>query len=262
LLTCAIDLNGKIEDARLDYEIVGWSREGASYSIIHGSIGTFVRGEGEKSGKMDRELWTYQHGQPNNVWRKMDEILDTIYVADDGSKRMKVYITGLDTGNFTAQAYEYLERSRHTVIGLKGDTEEKYNKLQHERSIFKKATNRTDLYILKVDAIKDMLSQFMGLTWDRSQPTQPLGFMNFPQPSEGLYGYENYFEHYEAERYTHKINSVGEMIGKWEKKTSMSQNHMWDCRVYNIAMKEIFLSIIGKQFGVKELTWQGFCNAA
>ena len=35
LITCGSDLNGIIDDARLDYEIVGWSESGASYSIRH-----------------------------------------------------------------------------------------------------------------------------------------------------------------------------------------------------------------------------------
>ena len=32
LVTCSVDLNGKEDDARLDYEIVGWSQSGSSYS--------------------------------------------------------------------------------------------------------------------------------------------------------------------------------------------------------------------------------------
>ena len=35
-VTLGADMNGKPDDARLDYEIVAWSESGASYSINHG----------------------------------------------------------------------------------------------------------------------------------------------------------------------------------------------------------------------------------
>jgi len=56
LVTCAADLNGKVEDARVDYEIVAWSESGSSYSIRHGSIGTFIPLEGYKKVKERRQF--------------------------------------------------------------------------------------------------------------------------------------------------------------------------------------------------------------
>jgi len=41
-------MNGTEQDARMDYEVVAWSESGATYSIKHGSIGTFIPREGAK----------------------------------------------------------------------------------------------------------------------------------------------------------------------------------------------------------------------
>jgi phage terminase large subunit GpA-like protein len=261
LLTCAADLNGFVEDARLDYEIVGWSKAGASYSIIHGSIGTFVRGEGKLKGKTDREQWSYDAGQPNNVWQEFSRVLDTVWNVDTGRK-MKVYITGLDTGNFTAHAYEFMDRTNHYVLGLKGDVDTRYIKTKLDRASWKIGKGRADLYILEVNMIKDTLSEYMELNWDRKQDMQPYGFMNFPQPNDGLYGFENFFEHFESEHNVYSVNSIGESVSRWEKKNSNVQNHMWDCRIYNMAMRELFLYLAGKGMKVKDFTWDDFCTAA
>ena len=59
LITLASDLNGKMDDARLDYEVVAWTESGANYSIDHGSIGTFIPNQTQRQkDKDDREHWT------------------------------------------------------------------------------------------------------------------------------------------------------------------------------------------------------------
>jgi phage terminase large subunit GpA-like protein len=86
LLTFACDLNGKIEDARLDWEIVAWSETGTSYSVNHGSIGTFIPNESNKKNKVVRETWTYEHHKPNSVWGEVNKILEAEYFTDTGRK--------------------------------------------------------------------------------------------------------------------------------------------------------------------------------
>src|SRR5690606_30193319 len=74
LLTCGADMNGKRDDARLDYEIVAHAENGTIYSITHGSIGTFVKGESKKDD--DRVKWTYQENMPNSVWPEFEKVLE------------------------------------------------------------------------------------------------------------------------------------------------------------------------------------------
>jgi len=123
MLTCGIDLNGKEEDARLDWEIVAWAENESSYSISHGSIGTFIPREGKK--KKDRKHWSYNHHVDNSVWTELDKIIGAAYETDTGRK-MKVMLSGIDCGYQTLLAYQYLSTSNCSVTGLKGKDEDKY----------------------------------------------------------------------------------------------------------------------------------------
>ena len=59
LLTCACDINGTVDDARLDFDVFGWAENGSVYSINQGSIGTFKPG---KKDEEQREKLTKHYG--------------------------------------------------------------------------------------------------------------------------------------------------------------------------------------------------------
>lgn len=272
LLTMGSDMNGKIagingdiNDARLDWEILAHSESGATYSICHGSIGTFVRGE--KDSAADRVRWTYEHNKPNSVWPEFDKLRAKKFVSDTG-REFRIGITGLDCG-FGAKigAYPYLDKRATTttwgcIVGLKGDKEKKYVPDEHDSRIFIKSRERpSDMYMVEVGIVKDRLSQYMKLRWDRKEP-QPPFFMNYPRSSKGLYEYENYFEHYESEKRAITKDKDDIALYRWEKKNSMVNNHMWDCRIYNISLREIFLSRLATEYKVKELKWEEFVDLA
>jgi phage terminase large subunit GpA-like protein len=109
LLSCACDLNGTEEDARLDYEILGHSMNGSTYSIDHGSIGSFQRGLSEEN----REKKTYSHGAANSVWDELRKVLKKEYPTTDG-EIIRIAICGIDTGSFTQLAYQFID------IGITG----------------------------------------------------------------------------------------------------------------------------------------------
>ena len=78
---------------------------------------------------------------------------------------------------------------------------------------FKQGKERIDLYLVDVNYVKDTLAQLMKLKWNPAHdPKQPNGFMNYPIPANGLYIYDNFFAHYEAE---HRIadNKDGNVVG-------------------------------------------------
>lgn len=256
LLTCACDLNGKLDDARLDYEIVAWAENGATYSIDHGSIGTFIPNESAKKNKVEREKWTYENHKENSVWKVLDKLLETIYKTDS-DRKMKIFITGIDTGYCELQAFTYIDNCNHNVFGLKGDKEDKYVRHGIEVPNFKKGASREKLYLVRVGQVKDDLSHLINLNWDEgNDDSQPDGFMNFPIPSDGKYLYNNYFSHYEAEqRILDKDNNF-----IWQKKNAIAQNHLFDCRVYNLALRDILLNIIGKEMKVKSFEWIDFVD--
>jgi len=107
--------------------------------------------------------------------------------------------------------------------------------------------------------IKDELSAAMALRWSQNDDSQPAGFMNFPQAAEGMYGFTNFYEHFESEHRLIVTNDEGTgTAARWVKKQSNSQNHMWDCRVYNLALRDIIVSLIGKEIKQPNLNWAGF----
>lgn len=265
LLTCACDLNGVVDDARLDYEIVGWSESGASYGITHGSIGTFVIREGAKKEKPDRPRWTYDHHRANSVWFEMDKILDTIFTSDVGGRKMKVFFTGVDTGHYSEYAYPYVDNNNRFITCLKGDSEVylKVNPVGINQSMrsFKIGQERTNLYLVKGNKVKDDLSARIGLSWSEGDGKQPPGFMNFPSPSGGKYQFKNYFQHYESEHKIPKKDALGMVTGmRWEKRNTIVQNHFWDVCCYNMVLVEIYMHILGVENGRKDFTWKEYCD--
>jgi phage terminase large subunit GpA-like protein len=258
LITCACDLNGKLDDARLDYEVVAWSENGSTYSITHGSIGTFIPNQNTKQKESDnRERWTYEHNRPNSVWREFDLLLNTIWQTDTGRK-MKIFISGVDTGYCEKEAFEYIDKANTWCVGLKGDKEDKYKPLESNLPCFKIGRSRANLYILRVGQLKDELATLMRLKWTAgSDESQPSGFCNYPVSKDGKYQYKNYFSHFESEQRTVEGNSG---YAVWKKKSPTAQNHLWDCRIYNMALRNIMMDVIFKEYKIKNGTWQDYVD--
>lgn len=263
LLTLACDLNGKIDDARLDYEIVGWSESGSSYSIDQGSIGTFIPKENSMKNKTDREHWTYEYGRVKSVWPVFDEIRNRKYKTDTG-REMEILITGVDTGQtYNNQAYDYVERKNDPlVIGLKGKDADKYIKWGVDVPTFKNSREKPDmLYLVEVGVVKDSLAEKMKLIYDpNNDDFQPSGFMNYPIPANKKYLYDSFFSHYEAEHRVVEVKENEPTAFRWVKKQANSQNHFWDVRVYNMVLKDIVTAIFCKQFEIKNGQWSNFVD--
>ena len=260
MLTCGVDLNGKEDDARLDWEIVAWSENESSYSINHGSIGTFIPRATKKEKLKDREKWTYNHGVPNSVWKELDRIISEIYLTDTGRKT-KIQLTGIDCGYQTQLAYNYVDNSHNHVTALKGKDEDKYVPVGKDIKNYKPARERSNLYLVEANMIKDELSRHLALKYNPAyHDSQPNGFCNFPIPSGGKYLYNNFFSHFEAEE------KILDHDGKyrWKKKNDVVQNHLFDCRLYAMISKEVMLELAGKA-GIlpsKNPTWGEYADWA
>lgn len=271
ILTCACDLNGTEDDARLDYEILAWpEKDGVSYSIKQGSIGTFVPREGAMKDKTDREKWTYNAARPKNVWTELEKIIGQVYMTDTANpstedpwrvgRKMKVAITGVDTGHYTDFAYNFIDTNTGSLkVGVRGDKESKYRNFDADTPSFKLGKERKNLFLIDVNYVKDNLAKAMTLQWKNGDETQPPGFMNFPIPSGGAYLLTSYFQHFESE---HKIlqEKDGVKSFRWVKKSTNSQNHFWDVRVYNYALRDIVVGIVALETKQKKLIWSDFCS--
>lgn len=259
-LTLGADLNGKEDDARLDWEVVAWSESGATYSVAHGSIGTFVpreRGEGS-----DRERWTYRSGAKLSVWPEFDKVFDRVFKTDTG-RSMKCFIGGVDAGYQSEYVYPYIDAHNGLMFAVKGDvSDRRYTPYTRDAKTFKPARERAKMFILEPNLLKDQLAALMGLKWNQQAgDPQPSGFMNFPRSENGLYQYSNYFSHFEAEKRVTQTSAIGEPQGtRWEKKDSNVQNHLFDCRVYNMAIKDILLDKVGRELKAKDFTWSDYVD--
>jgi phage terminase large subunit GpA-like protein len=230
---------------------------------MHGSIGTFVPRENSMKIKEDRERWTYLHGKPNSVWPKLRDILGAKIQTDTG-RNMKIFVVGVDCGHYTNHAYHFIDKPNvpgMIVLGLKGDKEGKYTKFGVDMPPFRPARERTGLYLVEVNQVKDDMAACIKLSWDQhNDRSQPPGFMNYPTPTGGLYLFNNYFSHYEAE---HRIieSKEGEGIAaRWVKKTSAHQNHFFDVRVYNMAVRDILVSLVCKELKMKTYGWTDYVD--
>ena len=260
LLTCACDLNGLVDDARLDYEITAWSENGQSYSITHGSIGTFINNESQKKVKEDRYHWTYKD-EARSVWPLFSEVIGKIYETDTG-RRMMVFITGVDTGHYTEYAYSFIDRTSYNVIGLKGAHELKKRRVGLDTVPYRRSKSKNNVFLLEVNQVKDWLASYMKLGWKKNNNSQPNGFMNFPTPSKGQYTFKNYFEHFQSEqRILDESGDESNITFIWKKKSG-AQNHLWDCRVYNLALREIVVYLMAQALKERtaEFSWSDYCD--
>ena len=269
LISLACDLGGimdydnRIEDVRLDWEIMAHTSCGQTYSIKHGSIGTFKRTQNKTKKDIDRdsnrERFTYAHGVKNSVW---DILKDIIYTPLQGESGVyyDIDITVIDTGHFTKLANNFISSIKDKrVFGIKGIGEDNYRKMdKNSPMITHSRENKGLLYLLDVNLIKDIIANNMALKKGMDD-SQPNGYMNFPQPAEGKYNLNNYFSHYEAEHRVPKIVNDVEVGYAWKKKRE--NNHFFDVAVYNYAAREIFiadLKLYDSRY--KDITWQGYCD--
>jgi phage terminase large subunit GpA-like protein len=271
LLTLACDLNGTENDARLDYEIVAHSISGSIYSIDHGSIGTYQPGARHQDlrTKGMRECWTYRFNEHNSVWKVLENnVLLKKYSCDDG-RVMTISQSCIDTGHLSHFAYQFIEQYIDICAAIKGKDKDKFVKPTQDLKLFHKSREKSYLYLLEVDKIKDILSEMMSLKLKKDDSElQDAGSVNYPTPDYQLGKYTvEYFKQLSSEQKSLELDErTGEVKGwHWDKITSSSQNHFWDCAVYNIAAREIYVSNFIKEYNKKaqikiEPTWFDFAN--
>lgn len=278
LITIGIDLNGLTDDARVDYEIVAYSESGASYSIRHGSFGSFKRkfelknmsAEDYHERNKIRDIKSYHPTASNNVWEDITKLKDTIFKTDTGQEMRAMFClidcsnTYSDEGGGNQRAYSYIDTmvgaSRCVTLGIKGSVDFTSTKINADSPYFKPSKERQNLYILEVNNLKDDVASNIEQIWHKESGKQPKGFMNFPQPDNGLYGLKNYFDHYSSE---HKImlkNDKGINVGYgWDKRTSIAQNHHLDTRVYAEAGMIMAQTLVTKEADLPN-SWEAFCQ--
>lgn len=260
MITMAADIGGTELDARIDYEIVAWSESGASYSIDHGSVGTY---QPREKSHIDRLRQSIDHTKTNNVWADFMNIMSLEFDVDnDSSGKMNITCVGIDHGHMSDYVeefynyYEYNSNGGPELFMLKGLGEAEKIRVDSDISWYKNSqTNPGKLFILKVNVIKTILSNHMSLIWREVDEKQPNWYLNFPRSVDGKYSYSNFFSHFEAEE---RIIDGKTFLYVWKKKSG-KVNHQFDCRIYNMACRDIFVNeLIFKPLGLKRGNWNDY----
>ena len=256
LITAAVDVNGIYEkpDGWFAFEVKGHCENGQTYSIMKAEINGTIEPMG-------------------GAWLALKYILEQPIKSDDGLT-YKIDLTGVDVG-FKPESGYWFANFCDRVIPLVGrNTPSKNDNIFQKRKVPKGVRWAIDTIYYK-----NLVVDYVKKQWGRRPQEQPFGFMNFPDSKQrgGLestefekqfgvtitgYGYnDRYFKSFGSEapiiEKTDPNNENGKVVG-WKKRNSRSLTHFWDVTVYNFAVRDIFLNVIGSEvLGLKNADPQG-----
>lgn len=205
-LTCGVDT----QDDRLEYEVVGWGKNGESWGIKKGYI-------------MSAPYFPA-------TWERLDDVIDRAYKFQNG-QALQISITLIDSGgHFTQTVYEECrKRQSKKVFAIKGRGGEGIPIVNPPRRVPIKDNKRrtTWLYSLGVDAGKAIIYANVQIQTPGSR------YMHFPKGHDR--GYDiNFFNGLISERMVKKKTAAG-YKWVWEKLPGHRRNEALDCRNYALA---------------------------
>ncbi len=203
LLTMGIDT----QDNRLEYEVVGWDRDGQSWGISRGVI----------PGRADAP----------GVWEEVDALLDKEWQMKNGMK-MRILATFIDSGgHHTTSIYkECAKRQTRRIWPIKGEKGEG----KPECRPMKRGKAEGAAFMLGVDAGKE------GIMYEAGIDDKGPHYMHFPINYQAGYDME-YFKGLISERMEiHRKNGRGTVV--WEQ--FYERNEPLDCRNYARAAYRYF----------------------
>ena len=207
-LTCGVDT----QDNRLEYEVVGHGKGGATWGIKKGYI----------MGKPDTE----------EVWERLDDVVDHVYHYQNG-KGLKISITFVDSGgHYTQEVYKQTRaRFNKRVFAIKGKGGEGIPYVGPPSKVATKDNKKITcwLYTIGVDAGKSSIMSALKVM----DPDGESKYCHFPLGEER--GYDlNYFNGLLSERMVLSKSRRGNKWS-WEKLPGHERNEALDCRNYAMA---------------------------
>ena len=187
------------QDNRLEYEVVGWDRNGQSWGISRGVI----------PGRADAP----------GVWEEVDALLDRRWKLANGMA-LRILATFIDSGgHFTTAIYrECAKRSSKRIWAIKGEAGEGKDECRPMKSSKSGAVG----FMLAVDAGKE------GIMYEAGIKEPGDHYMHFPIDQRAGYDRE-YFRGLISERMeVHRRGGKGVIV--WEK--FYERNEPLDCRNY------------------------------
>lgn len=205
LLTMGVDT----QDNRLEYEVVGWGRDGQSWGISRGVI----------PGRADAP----------GVWKEIDALLDREWRLRNGMK-MRVLATFVDSGgHFTSEVYkECARRQTRRVWAIKGEPGEgkQYCRLMKKSS----GKDNSVKFMIGVDQGKE------GIMYEAGTKEPGPHYMHFPINHRAGYDMEFFRGLISEQMVIHRRG--GRSVITWEK--IHERNEPLDCRNYARAAYRFF----------------------
>ena len=216
ILTCGAD----VQIDRIEYEVLGHTAEGQTYSIYYG----VVPGD-------TRDLDTFRD------FKK--EINERLYVRLDGIK-LDVVVTLIDSGFQTKTVYKFCDESKvERIYASKG--------IGGPRTMvtLSKSSFGATFYRLGVDIFKEQLYNNLQLT-DETK----VGYCFFPKGRDQEY----FIQLCQSETRTSVVDNRGQRYWHYEKKNKNQANEALDCRIYAMAAYEIIRPVAKKnaEYNIKK----------
>lgn len=236
VVTCAAD----VHKDRIDVEILGWCRDGRTYSIDFRNL------EGD----------TEDHSSANSPWIKLSKIIEDEFWTSDDHLQYSVDITAIDAGYRTEDVYEFVNQYSEGVYSIFGRDSLPKNKSY--KSLFHESKNKNkfgdNFYSFNVNTYKDRLSSYMRRDWNSGE-IQPPGYPNYPQD----YG-DDYFRMYEAESKVEvKDKRTGKYLGFYWRQHENKPNHAFDARIYNMGILDFYAyNICVTKLGLEGINYNEF----
>lgn len=205
LLTMGVDT----QDNRLEYEIVGWSRDEESWGISRGVI----------PGRPDEE----------GVWRELDALLEREWMRRDG-RGLRVLATFVDSGgHYTEAVYKACDARRsRRVWAVKGELGEGKQFVRMMKSAAR--TQQSVRFLIAVDTAKEAVLYETGI--------ETIGprYMHFPMEPRRGYNLDFFYGLISEKMVVHTRSGRNYIV--WEK--VYERNEPLDCRGYALAAYRYF----------------------
>lgn len=215
VITCAAD----VHKDRIDVEILGWCKDGRTYSIDWRNL------EGD----------TEDLHSVKSPWQKLSNIIETETWISDDHLEYRVDITFVDAGYRTDEVYQFTGQYSEGVYPIFGRDSLPKNKTY--KTLFHESKNKYGnvFYTLNVNSYKDRLASWLRSDWNNGE-LQPFGYPNYPED----YG-DDYFRQYESEeKVTEYHRKTKQRLGFYWRQIPNKANHAWDCRNYNMAALDFY----------------------
>lgn len=210
-----LTVGADVQKDRIEYEVVGWTKDKRSYSIDYQTI-----------------MGQTHTSEP---WLELDKLLNRTWLAED--REIRVSMLAVDSGFNTQYVYDWVRKhSPNRVRAIKGqDSLDRIFGTPKDIDISRsgsKLKRASKVWPVGSSVIKSELYGWLKLDGAGDDGVYPIGYCHFPQYDE------EHFKRLCSEQQMKKKLPNGFYVYSWEK--TYERNEQLDCRVYARAAAAMF----------------------